>query len=71
VYSVALERLRQDEKQPEKPRHDFDGTLDVRSWMIPGGARVRVVEEGAPAWWNGDEDASQQFLASMGVMIDG
>lgn len=71
LYSVAIERLRRDEKQPERPRHDFDTALSVRDWNVPGGARRRVVVEGAPSWWDGDEDASQQFLASMGVMIDG
>jgi hypothetical protein len=27
-------------------------------------------EEGAPAWWRGDEDASASFLAAMGVNLD-
>jgi hypothetical protein len=71
VYSVAIERLKHDEKQPERPRHDFDNTLGVRSWETPGGARLRAVVEGAPSWWDGDEEASQQFLASMGVVMDG
>jgi hypothetical protein len=71
VYSEAVGRLKTDEKQPEKPRHDFDKTLSVHNWNIPGGVRIRVVEEGAPSWWTGDEDASQQFLTSMGVMTDG
>lgn len=71
MYSEAIQRLKTDEKQPEKPRYDFDNTLGVNNWNIPGGAKVRVVEEGAPSWWSGDEDASQQFLTSMGVMTSG
>lgn len=71
VYSVGVERLKHDDKQPERPRHDFDRALNVHDWTTPGGARKRVIIEGAPSWWNGDEDASQQFLASMGVMMDG
>lgn len=71
LYSVAIERLKYDEKRPEKPRYDFDNTLSVNDWTVPGGTRKRVTVEGAPAWWTGDEDASQQFLASVGVMTNG
>lgn len=71
VYSVSTDRLKHDDKQPERPRREFDHSLGVRNWTVPGGSRKRVVVEGAPSWWDGDEDASQQFLASMGVMMDG
>lgn len=71
IYREATLRLKHDDKQPERPRYDFDHALDVRNWDIPGGARKRVIEEGAPSWWTGDEDASQQFLASMGVVTSG
>jgi hypothetical protein len=44
----------------------------VRDWDTPGGVRQRVdIVPGAPSWWTGDEDASQQFLMSMGVMTGG
>ena len=71
MYSVAIERLRHDDKNPERPRADFDNAVSVHSWQTPGGTFKRVVEEGAPSWWTGDEDASQQFLASMGVITSG
>lgn len=71
MYGVAIQRLKYDEKQPERPRQEFDHTLNVHDWNTPGGVIRRVIVEGAPAWWRGDEDASQQFLASMGVVTDG
>jgi hypothetical protein len=27
------------------------------------------VDEGAPWWWDGDEEASQSFLAAQGVQL--
>lgn len=71
VYSVAVGRLKPNDKQPERPRHDFDKALETRDWETPGGSAKRVVEEGAPSWWDGDEEASQQFLTSMGVITSG
>jgi hypothetical protein len=29
-----------------------------------------VVEEGAPWWWDGSEEASDSFLDTMGVQLD-
>jgi hypothetical protein len=73
-----LQRLDYDEDGDV--RGQFDMSLDVRSWRVPGQAWeapvARVVEidgemRKAPAWWRGDEDASQSFLAQMGVTLDG
>jgi hypothetical protein len=59
-------------------RGTLDKALDVASWpspMRPAEPVDRVVkidgeEFRAPTWWRGDEDASQSFLASMGVQLD-
>lgn len=50
-------------------RKEFDNTLGVLSWAIPG-KKIRHVTRtpGAPAWWQDDEEASQSFLKSMGVV---
>jgi hypothetical protein len=62
-------RLEHDQKNPERPRRQLDTALDVRSWRTPGGAfRHRRAPSNAPAWWRGDEDASQTFLHAMGVV---
>jgi hypothetical protein len=33
--------------------------------------RRKDIPENAPAWWHGDEDASQSFFMAMGVITDG
>jgi hypothetical protein len=51
----------------------FDNSLGVSGWATPG-RPMSVVERRdpeAPLWWTGDEDASQSFLHSQGVMLDG
>lgn len=55
----------------EQARARFDADLGVSAWARPGRARreVQVVENNAPYWWHGAEDASQSFLASMGVTL--
>lgn len=72
VYTAMTKRLKHDDKNPNAPRHNFDRLFDVDAWQVPGGARVRRDRvEGAPSWWHGDEDASQSFLQSMGVITGG
>jgi hypothetical protein len=66
-----LDRLKHDPDQPDRYRAELDRQLDVAAWCVPG-VRPRVVREplppDAPAWWHGDEDASQSFLAAAGVV---
>src|SRR5687768_4274015 len=61
--------------QPERnrdPRKELDNMLNVRSWVVPGEPMRHVVRiPGAPAWWTDDEDASQEFMQSMGVTLRG
>lgn len=55
----------------ERERGELDAALGVAAWPGPlPPARVVPVEPGAPAWWHGDEEASQSFLAAMGVHLD-
>lgn len=62
-------RLEHDQKNPARPRRDLDRQLQVNAWHVPGGAyRQRREVSTAPAWWRGDEDASQTFLHAMGVV---
>jgi hypothetical protein len=72
IYSEMIQRLdvKEDEK-PEEVRREFDSDLGVIRWQSPGGANKYAeveVEEGAPSWWAGDEEASQGTLASMRAM---
>lgn len=65
-----ISRLDYDEDRPERPRRELDQVLEVNDWRIPG-LRSRPTTrrpEGAPYWWDGDEDASQSFLQAMGVV---
>ncbi len=72
LYRASLDRLRYDEKNPDKPRQDFERIMQVAEWQLPGGEYVPAQrEEGAPSWWYGDEDASQSFLQSVGVITGG
>jgi hypothetical protein len=66
-----IDRLPYDHDDPAKHRREFDNVMGVRDWSVPGTTRRvprRDVPANAPAWWSGDEDASQSFLRSMGVL---
>lgn len=63
------QRLEYDQKNPRRPRRELDQQLQVGAWQLPGGAyRQRRDVASTPAWWRGDEDASQTFLHAMGVV---
>lgn len=53
-------------------RAELDSILGVRAWGRPG-QQVKHYERpaNAPSWWHGDEEASDSFLAAMGVNIRG
>jgi hypothetical protein len=57
----------------ESARQVFDGQFGVSGWGTPRHRprQVAIREPGAPWWWQDAEDASQSFLASMGVVLDG
>lgn len=56
---------------PAQVRQGFDNELLVRTWRVPGmvEAPVDTRPAGAPAWWDSDEEASDTFLAAMGVKL--
>lgn len=63
-----------DGQTEEQARARFDADLGVSAWAAPGQTRKPVQpkrDDGAPWWWTGAEDASQSFLASMGVTLHG
>jgi hypothetical protein len=62
-----------DGQSEEHARAKFDADLGVSAWAVPGRERrtPEPVDDGAPWWWRGAEDASQSFLASMGVSLGG
>lgn len=67
-----LKRLRVREGQSaENARRSFDAKLGMSAWAVPGREpREPVpVDPAAPWWWIDAEDASQSFLASMGVAL--
>lgn len=67
-----LERLDiGDGEDAEKVRRSFDNELGVSGWGTPGRPLDPEVEKDpdAPSWWTGEEDASQAFLASQGVIF--
>jgi hypothetical protein len=70
-----LQRLNVREGQTEEQaRTRFDADLGTSAWALPGRERREMEQkpdDGAPYWWHGDEDASQSFLASMGVTLNG
>lgn len=73
VYSFMYPRLRVAEGQTaEAAQKQFDVRLGVKGWGTPGSEVTEVVREpGAPWWWDGAEEASGSFLASMGVVLNG
>jgi hypothetical protein len=63
-----------DGQTEEQARARFDADLGVSAWALPGRERREVEQrpdDGAPWWWHGAEDASQSFLTSMGVSLNG
>lgn len=66
-----LQRLNaHDERTNPDPRGDLDRWLETGLWPTPGVTRTHYdepVEDGAPAWWHGDEEASQTFFKAMGI----
>jgi hypothetical protein len=67
-----LERLHVPEgKNPEEIRKEFDNELGVTAWATPGRPinPEKETDRSAPSWWTGEEDASQSFLSSMGVIL--
>jgi hypothetical protein len=63
-----------DGQTEEQARARFDADLGTSAWALPGRERREVEQkpdDGAPWWWQGAEDASQSFLASMGVTLNG
>jgi hypothetical protein len=62
-----------DGQTPEAARKRFDRQLGVPAWIPPGRQRkprrVAAEEARAPWWWDGAEEASDSFLASMGVTL--
>ena len=67
-----LQRLIVREGQTEEQaRAKFDADLGVSAWARPGHERrdMQPVTNSAPWWWTGAEDASQSFLAAMGVTL--
>lgn len=67
-----IQRLKPDEEgNVAAARQELDSKLTVVRWQVPGGGNRYAdveVEEGAPSWWAGDEEASQSSLASMRAM---
>jgi hypothetical protein len=62
-----------DEKNRRDHRAELDSLLGVVGWAMPGRRQITTVQRpaGAPAWWFGDEEASQSFLRSRGVKLSG
>lgn len=60
------------ENEPEEAAYArLDSDLAVRRWVTPWQVAPEpvAVEDGAPWWWQGDEDASQSFLVAQGVTL--
>jgi hypothetical protein len=72
IYNEMVQRLHiGEDDDPEEVRLQFDRDLSVLRWQVPGGGNKYAeveIEEGAPSWWAGDEEASQSALASMRAM---
>lgn len=60
-----------EDSDAEQVRKKFDNEMGVSGWTSPGRPLnpQPEIDEGAPLWWQGDEDASQSFLASQGIRL--
>lgn len=62
-----------EDEDPEITRKKFDVDMGVKRWRITAADEDpyadAVVDEAAPWWWEGDEEASDSFLEAMGVNL--
>ena len=72
VYFSMTQRLKPDDDgSTAAARQELDDELSVVRWQVPGHGNKFAdveIEEGAPSWWAGDEEASQGSLAAMRAM---
>lgn len=64
---------RTEESDPDY-RADLDAELQVAEWRVGRGRyatrwRPADVPDEAPAWWQGEDAASSEFLRGMGVVL--
>lgn len=76
IYYELLQRLDYDpgkEGDHERARKQLDAELKIKRWRISEADAdpfaETEIEEGAPWWWDGDEEASSSFLAAQGVNL--
>ena len=64
-----IDHLKIDRNVPARPRTQLDALLGVGAWSPPFAAPATpvVTDPDAPAWWYGDEDASQSFMHAVGA----
>jgi hypothetical protein len=66
IYAEMAQRVY--DAKGNSHRAEVDAAFGVAAWDTPFGSRYRIDRpDGAPAWWAGDEEASQGFLRAMGV----
>ena len=70
MYLAMVQRLPYADKENPDPRGDLDRALEVSAWITPTTRKIYsdlTAPLGAPAWWHGDEEATDAFLHGMGV----
>jgi hypothetical protein len=74
IYAAQLARLHVEQgEDPDAARGKFDSDLGVSEWRRTRDETATKrpdVDPDAPWWWHGDEEASQGFMAAMGVRLD-
>ena len=78
IYAETIKRLDYDQGKEgayEEARKKIDAQLKTKRWRVgweqedPYADQPRS-EDWAPWWWDGDSEASDSFLESMGVQLD-
>lgn len=77
MYAEMTQRLDYDQSKEgsyAEARKKIDNQLKVKRWRVLEEQQDpyadKPVEDGAPWWWDGDEEASDSFLSSMNVQLD-
>lgn len=77
MYAEMAQHLDYDQSKEgayEAARAKLDNQLKIKRWRVgweqEDPYQDVVADEGAPWWWDGDEEASSTFLDSMGVQLD-
>lgn len=70
IYALMIRNIGFDPDGKRDYRKELDQALGVREWVAPGRPKPKASRPtNAPDWWEDEEEASNSFLAAMGIQL--